>query len=45
MANLMVQLEGIFDSVTAKTCSGLIRKIREVEDKFWMEDVSLDEQN
>jgi transposase len=45
MANLMVQLESAFDSVTAKTCSGLVRKIRDVEDKFWAEDVSLDEQN
>ena len=38
MANLMVQLEDAFSSVTAKTCSGIIRKVRRVEDKFWKED-------
>ena len=41
MANLMVQLEDAFSSVTAKTCSGLIKKIRRVEDKFWKEDALL----
>ena len=38
MANLMVQLEDAFSSVTAKTCSVLIKKIRKIEDKFWRED-------
>jgi hypothetical protein len=41
MANLMVQLEDAFSSVTAKTCSGLIKKIRKIEDKFWKEDALL----
>lgn len=44
MANLVVQLEDAFNSVTAKTCSGLIRKVRKVEDKFWEEDTMLDDQ-
>ena len=44
MANLLTQLEEAFDSVTAKTCSGLIRKIRRIEDKFWEEDALLDYQ-
>ena len=44
MANLLVQLENAFGDVTAKTCSGLIQKVRRVEDKFWEEDVLLDDQ-
>jgi transposase len=43
MANLLIQLEEAFDSVTEKTCSGLIKKIRGIEDKFWEEDALLDE--
>ena len=35
MNNLILQLESAFDKVTAKTCAGLIRKIRDVEDAFW----------
>lgn len=42
MANLVTQLERAFGGVTGKTCSGLIRKIREVEDKFWSEDILQD---
>jgi hypothetical protein len=45
MANLMTQLEDAFSSVTAKTCSGLINKVRKVEDKFWEEDTLLDAHN
>ena len=41
MANLIVQLEDAFGGVTAKTCSGLIKKIREIEDQFWKDDVLL----
>ncbi len=44
MANLVAQLEDGFSAVTADTCSGLITKIREVEDKFWKEEVMLDAQ-
>ncbi len=45
MNNLIGQLESAFDKVSAKTCAGLIRKIREVEDAFWRDDAALDEQN
>jgi transposase len=45
MNNLILQLENAFDKVTAKTCAGLIRKVREVEDTFWRDDAALDEQN
>lgn len=45
MANLVAQLEDAFNAVTAETCSGLIKKIREVEDKFWKEEVMLDAHN
>lgn len=45
MNNLILQLESAFDKVTAKTCAGLIRKIRDVEDAFWKDDAALDEQN
>lgn len=45
MDNLIQQLEKAFDKVTAKTCYGLIRKMRDVEDAFWSDDAALDEQN
>lgn len=45
MENLILQLEGAFAKVTAKTCTGLIKKIREKEDTFWWEDAALDRQN
>jgi transposase len=45
MANLVAQLENAFGSVTAKTCKGLINKVRMVEDKFWEEDALLDGHN
>ena len=44
MVNLVSQLEEAFGGVTAKTCSGLIRKVRRVEDKFWEADALLDDQ-
>lgn len=42
MANLIAQLEDAFGSVSGKTCSGLIKKVRKVEDRFWEEDVRFD---
>jgi len=45
MNNLIQQLESAFGKVTAKTCAGLIRKTRDVEDAFWRDDAALDEQN
>jgi transposase len=45
MSNLIFQLESAFDKVTTKTCAGLVRKIREIEDSFWRDDAAFDEQN
>ena len=45
MNNLIFQLESAFCKVTAKTCAGLIMKIRDVEDTFWRDDAAFDEQN
>jgi hypothetical protein len=42
MAHLLEQLDEAFDSVTEETCSGLIKKVREVEDPYWREDARLD---
>ena len=42
MENLLSQLKKAFDGVTGKTCEGLIRKIREIEDRFWKEDALMD---
>ena len=42
MANLIVQLEKAFNNITNKTCSGLVRKVRKIEDRFWNEDAFLD---
>ncbi len=42
MNNLLVQLEEAFGSVTQKTCTGAINKVREIEDKFWSEDIQMD---
>jgi len=41
MANLLIQLDDAFACVTSKTCLGLEKKIREVEDRFWEEDAVL----
>lgn len=42
MTKLVLQLEQSFQSVTAKTCSKLINKIRKIEDQFWGVDVLFD---
>jgi transposase len=42
MAHLLEQLDDAFTSVTEETCSGLIKKVRKVEDNFWTEDMRLD---
>lgn len=42
MANLLLQLDTAFSSVTEQTCAGLIKKIRQVEDDFWTSDLELD---
>lgn len=43
MSNLLTQLEKAFESVTDKTCLGLIKKVRAVEDEFWYEDFKKDD--
>ena len=43
--NLLNQLDDAFAGVTAKTCAGLTKKIREIEDRFWEEDAVLYGQN
>ena len=45
MDNLIFQVGNAFKKVAAKTCVGLIEKIRDVEDTFWRDDAALDEQN
>lgn len=45
MKNLEVQLEKGFEKVTKETCEKIVKKIKKVEDKFWMEDAILDEKN
>ncbi|MDP3704940.1 MAG: hypothetical protein Q8R24_03395 [Legionellaceae bacterium] len=42
MANLLLQLDAAFASVTEKTCTELIKKIRLVEDDFWASDAEFD---
>ncbi|MDP3704819.1 MAG: transposase [Legionellaceae bacterium] len=42
MANVLLQLDMAFSSVTEQTCTGLIKKIRQVEDDFWTSDLELD---
>lgn len=45
MKNLEIQLEKAFVKVTGETCLKIIKKIRQVEDKFWEEDAQLEEVN
>jgi hypothetical protein len=42
MTDLVAQLDDAFDRVTEETCSGLINKVRQIEDKYWREDMQLD---
>lgn len=41
MSNLMAQIESAFKKVTAKTCTGLMKKVRANEDDFWKRDPEL----
>lgn len=43
MSNLREQLDKAFESVTASTCSGIIKKVRKIEDQFWSEDIELEQ--
>ncbi|MCD4805971.1 MAG: transposase [Methanococcoides sp.] len=40
--NLIKQLDGGFNKVTAKTCAKIIAKIRKIEDEFWATDIKMD---
>ena len=44
MAHLLEQLDDAFASVPEETCSGVIKKVRQVEDKYGTEDMRLDRQ-
>ena len=43
MANLISQLDSAFSRVTPETCVKIIEKIQKTEDKFWVDDATLDE--
>ena len=43
MKELEIQLEAAWQKVTMETCSKIIKQVREVEAKFWNEDVQLEE--
>lgn len=43
MSNLLEQLDKAFDSVTAKTCAGIIDEVRKKENKFWIFDAESEE--
>ena len=40
--NLIKQLDGGFNKVTAKTCAKIIAKVRKIEDEFWATDIKMD---
>lgn len=42
MSNLLNQLDEAFDSVKADTCTGIIKRIRVLEDQFWESDLGLE---
>jgi len=44
MANLILQLDDAFEKVTAKTCSGLIKKVQKTEDDFWKNDTDFQDE-
>ena len=44
MKNLIKQLEVGFEKVTGKTCTEIIKKVRDIEDSFWTEDILSEEQ-
>jgi transposase len=42
LAHLLEQRDDAFANGTEETCTGLIQKVREVEDKYWREEAQLD---
>jgi hypothetical protein len=45
MSNLLKQLDEAFGSVTAHTCTGIIKNVRKIEDAFWDEDLASENAN
>lgn len=43
MKNLQAQLDKAFQKVTSDTCKKIIKKIKKVENKFWEDDLELEE--
>jgi len=43
MENMLSQLDNAFKKVSAKTCQGTIKKVREIEERFWKEDALMDQ--
>lgn len=43
--NLTKQLDSGFNKVTAKTCAGILTKVRKIEDEFWQTDIKMDVQD
>lgn len=43
MRELEIQLEQAWKKVTAETCKKIIKQVRAIEDKFWEEDVKLEQ--
>jgi hypothetical protein len=44
MKNLIKQLEVGFEKVKGKTCTEIIKKVKDIEDSFWTEDILSEEQ-
>jgi len=43
MDNLIEQLDSGFEKVTEKTCEGIIKNVRKIEDNFWADDLKAEE--
>jgi len=43
MENLYKQLDDAFNKVSAETCQKTIKKIRKIEDRFWTDDLELED--
>jgi len=44
MENLYRELDNAFKEITVASCKKIIKKIRGVEDKFWTDDVEIENQ-
>ena len=43
MKNLLTQLELAFTKVTPHICAKVIKKVKNLEDKFWKDDAGMEE--